>query len=73
MELRLCDLEVEKMGVIRYIQENPVATKLAEFGLLPGTKFSILNKAAFRGPIFILVENNRIALRRKEAAFIIIE
>ena len=73
MELRLCDLKVKKMGVIKYIQENPVAAKLAEFGLLPGTKFSILNKAPFEGPIFILVENNRIALRKKEAAFIIVE
>ncbi|NOQ74161.1 MAG: ferrous iron transport protein A [Crocinitomix sp.] len=73
MELRLCDLKVKKMGVIKYIQENPVAAKLAEFGLLPGTKISILNKAPFEGPIFILVDNNRIALRKKEAAFIIIE
>ena len=73
MELSLCDLKVEKKGVIKYIQENPVSAKLAEFGILPGTKFSILNKAPFYGPIFILIENNRIALRRKEAAFIIVE
>lgn len=73
MELRLCDLNVEKKGIIKYIQENSVSTKLAEFGILPGTKFSILNKAPFYGPIFILIENNRIALRRKEAAFIIVE
>jgi ferrous iron transport protein A len=73
MELRLCDMKVEKKGIVKYIRENPVANKLAEFGILPGTTFSILNKAPFRGPIFILVENNRIALRRKEAAFIIVE
>ncbi|MDG1915871.1 MAG: FeoA family protein [Crocinitomix sp.] len=73
MELRLCDLKVEKKGMVRYIQENPVSSKLAEFGILPGTTFSILNKAPFHGPIFILIENNRIALRRKEAAFIIVE
>ena len=73
MELRLCDLKVENKGVIKYIQENPVSAKLAEFGILPGSKFSIVSKAPFKGPVFILIENNRIVLRRKEAAFIIVE
>ncbi len=73
MELRLSDFKKEQMGVIKHVLDNPIASKLIEFGIIPGVQFSILNKAPFNGPIFIQVENNRIALRRKEAAFIIVE
>jgi len=40
---------------------------------LPGANFKILNIAPFNGPISILIEDTRIALRRKEAEFIIVD
>jgi ferrous iron transport protein A len=73
MELKLSEYALGKIGIIKGVLENPVSTKLAEFGILPGVAFSILNKAPFKGPIFIQIDNNRIALRLKEAAFIIVE
>jgi ferrous iron transport protein A len=73
MEIRLSDFKIKEMGVVKRIVENHLSSKLVEFGILPGVQFSILNKAPFNGPIFILIDNNRIALRRNEAAFIIVE
>lgn len=73
MELRLSDFKTKQIGVIKHVLENHISTKLVEFGILPGVEVSILNKAPFNGPIFIQIDNNRIALRKKEAAFIIVE
>lgn len=73
MSQRLTDFGSKKIGVIKEVLENHVSSKLLEFGILPGVVFSIINKAPFNGPIFIQIDNNRIALRRKEAAFIIVE
>jgi ferrous iron transport protein A len=73
MAQRLTDFGAKKIGVIKEILENQISSKLIEFGILPGAFFSIINKAPFNGPIFIQIDNNRIALRRKEAAFIMVE
>ncbi|WP_027421035.1 FeoA family protein [Crocinitomix catalasitica] len=73
MEIKLSDFKKGMKGKIIDVLENPVSTKLAEFGILPGVAFSILNRAPFKGPIFIQIDNNRIALRFKEAAFIVVE
>ncbi len=73
MDLRLSDFKKRQKGVVKHIVENHISTKLVEFGILPGVQFLVLNKAPFNGPIFIQIDNNRIALRRKEAAFIIVE
>ncbi len=44
-------------------------------GLLPETYFKILYNAPFNGPLYIEfgVEKSRIALRKEEAAFILVE
>ncbi|WP_066759041.1 FeoA family protein [Crocinitomix algicola] len=71
--MRLSDLKSNEFGVIKEVLEHHLSAKLIEFGVIPGAQFAILNKAPFKGPIFIEIDNNRIALRRKEAAFIIVE
>ncbi len=47
--------------------------KLLEFGILPGVSFHVLQKAPFGGPIFIEIEGYKIAVRKEEAAYIIVE
>lgn len=71
--MKLSDFAVNKKGVIVEILDNPVAAKLVEFGIMPGAIFFIVNKASFNGPIFIQVGSNRLALRRTEAASILVE
>ena len=71
--MKLTDFEINQKGKITGIEDNPVAAKLMEYGILPGAHFSILNKASFNGPIFIRIGKNRIALRRAEASAIFAE
>jgi len=71
--VKLTEFELNKEGVIKEILESSASTKLVEFGIFPGVSFLILNKASFNGPLFIQIGSNRIALRRAEAAAIIVE
>lgn len=73
MGFRLSEFQIRKTGIVKEVLDNHISTKLAEFGIIPGVEFSIVNRAPFKGPIFILIDHNRIALRRREAAFIIVE
>ncbi len=49
--------------------------KIIEMGLLPKTTFKILYQAPFNGPLYIEygTEKSRIALRKEEADYIIVE
>jgi ferrous iron transport protein A len=73
LETRLTDIKINTKGTIRFIEDNPLITKMFEFGLLPGTRITIINKAPFEGPISVLVDGSIIALREKEAHFILME
>ncbi|HEX7870247.1 MAG TPA: FeoA family protein, partial [Chryseobacterium sp.] len=50
-------------------------TKIIEMGLLPETLFKILYQAPFNGPLYVEFgeEKSRIALRKEEGNFIIVE
>lgn len=71
--MKLFDFKVNQKGRVIRIEDNPVAAKLMEFGILPGANFHVLSKASFQGPIFIRIGNNRIALRKEEASVIFAE
>lgn len=49
--------------------------KIIEMGLLPETVFRILYQAPFNGPLYVEFgeERSRIALRKEEGEFIIVE
>lgn len=49
--------------------------KIIEMGLLPETIFKILYQAPFNGPLYIEFgqEKSRIALRKEEGEYIIVE
>lgn len=69
----LSDLKVNAQGIIKEVLENRFSPKLVEFGVMPGAFFSVINRAPFNGPIFIQIGDNRIAFRREEATFILVE
>ncbi|OBW39825.1 FeoA domain protein [Chryseobacterium sp. MOF25P] len=66
-----------KIGkIVDYDNENlNMPTKIIEMGLLPETLFKILYQAPFNGPLYIEFgeEKSRIALRKEEGDFIIVE
>lgn len=73
----LCDLTVGKQGkIVGYHNDAlDMPTKMIEMGLLPNTSIKILHQAPFNGPLYIEFgdENNRLALRRSEAAYLLVE
>jgi len=69
----LTNIKTNQTGIINTVLDNPLITKLFEFGLLPGAQFKVVNIAPFKGPISIIVNDTRIALRQKEAKFILVE
>lgn len=72
MNCKLTEIKKHQSGTINEVIDNPLITKLFEFGLLPGATFKVLNIAPFNGPISVLIEDTRIALRRQEAQFILV-
>jgi len=73
LETRLNNIKINTKGTIKTIEDNPLITEMFEFGLLPGTSITIINKAPFEGPISVLVDDSILALREKEAHFILME
>ena len=71
--MNLAEFEIDKQGEITEILDNPAASRLMEFGILPGATFKVLNKASFNGPVFVLVGSNRVVLRRTEAAAVLVK
>jgi len=73
LKTNLTNIKTNQTGIINTVLDNPLITKLFEFGLLPGAQFKVVNIAPFKGPISIIVNDTRIALRQKEAKFILVE
>lgn len=73
----MSDFPLNKEGkIIAYDNESlKMPIKIIEMGLLPDTPFKILHKAPFGGPFYIEFgrESSKIALRREEALFILVE
>lgn len=68
---------MNKIGkVIGYDNDDlKMPNKIIEMGLLPETSFQILYRAPFNGPYYVEYgeEKSKIALRKEEAEFIIVE
>lgn len=75
--LRLSEFPKNQWGKITdYDNESlKMPTKIIEMGLLPETLFRILHHAPFGGPLYVEFgkETSRIALRKEEAFFILVE
>lgn len=72
-ELRLSDCTHMTTGTVKEIEESDFDNKLLEYGIVPGAVITILNRAPLNGPIYIALDSQRIAIRKKEAAHIILE
>lgn len=68
--MRLADLAVNQQGTITDIRDVSAAQRLFDYGILPGNVVLVVAKAPFRGPMYIMVEGNRVAIRRREAKLI---
>lgn len=71
--MKLSELNINAKGKIKRIIENYFSHQLFESGILPGVEFTVISKAPFKGPIYIKVEDNLIALRKVQAEAIIVQ
>ncbi|MEC3879265.1 FeoA family protein [Parapedobacter sp. 10938] len=64
----------EKATIIGYV-EGEIPLKIYEMGLLPGVTFTMKQRLPLSGPVCLHINGNPngIALRRTEAALILIE
>lgn len=73
-ELFLTDLELGQNGEIVSVMGGFMATKrLADLGLISGTKIKVIKKAPFSGPIKIEVRGSRLVLGRGLASKILVK
>ena len=65
----LSDLEVGARGhLCDHAGAEPLKPRLADLGLVPGTRLEVLRRAPFGGPIEVALRGYRLVLRRGEAA-----
>jgi ferrous iron transport protein A len=64
---QLSSLKVGEKAVVVGFNEGPIALKLLEMGVLPGTEVLVKHIAPFGCPIAIDMNNYLLALRKSEA------
>ncbi len=74
MSKRLSELEPGDVAVIVRIEDSgAVARRIADMGLIPGTKVRVVRKAPLGDPIEFEVRGYNLSLRRDEAALVVVE
>lgn len=70
--MKLKDARVGTTVRIDSIEESPMKQRLMTMGIIPGTKVEILRSALWGDPIAIRLRAYNLALRRDDAARIIV-
>lgn len=61
------------LRVLEVTGDDALARRLADLGLLPGTDVRLLTTAPFGDPMLFRLRGYRLALRRDEAARVLVE
>jgi ferrous iron transport protein A len=70
-ERSLDQLQPGEEGVVtRLLGEPPIARRLMELGLVPGTRVEVLRRAPLGDPIELRLRQVHLSIRRSEAAVI---
>ena len=70
---QLDDLAIGTTCKLVAFQDAGLAGKLLAMGVLPGSDLHVVQKLWFGSSLFIEINNQRIALRREEAATILVK
>ncbi len=60
-------------GIVAQFTNNQIGSKLLAMGVLPGNKIEVVREAPFGGGVIVKVDNNFLALRKQEAACILLK
>ena len=66
----VADLAIGEKGIITDISADNIPLKLLEMGCLPGNEVQLLHKAPFNDPLYVIVHDSHLAIRRETAALI---
>lgn len=58
---------------VSHFSDEQVASKLMAMGILPGSRIELVRKSPLGGGWFVKVDNTYIALRKQEAACIVLK
>ena len=62
-----------KSEQVSHFADEQVASKLMAMGILPGSRIELVRKSPLGGGWFVKVDNTYIALRKQEAACIVLK
>ena len=72
-KLRLDALQVGAVGTVLSVEgDDEISKRLVDLGFWPGTSISVVRCAPFGDPIQLRLRGYRLALRRAEAARIVV-
>lgn len=60
-------------GIVAQFANEQIGSKLLAMGILPGSWLEVVREAPFGGGVVIKVDNNYLALRKQEAACILLK
>lgn len=60
-----------KVGIVSHFTDQHVASKMMAMGILPGCRIELIRYAPFGGGCYIKADKHYLALRKQEAACII--
>ncbi|MCG8329522.1 MAG: ferrous iron transport protein A [Chitinophagales bacterium] len=69
----LTDISIGQEEIVARFTNDLIGGKLMAMGLLPGTKVRVIRKAPFGGSWYIKAGNFYLALRKGEAASIVLK
>lgn len=70
---QLTDIPTGQEGIVARFTNDLIGGKLMAMGLLPGSKVAVIRKAPFGGSWYVKAGNFYLALRKGEAASIVLK
>lgn len=71
--ISLNQLEKGIKAVIASIETDQLPLKLIEMGCLPGNKIELIQKAPFKDPLYIKIDESYLAIRKETAQYIFVD
>lgn len=71
--ITLNQIACRKSVRIERIEESSCSARLTEMGFLPGNTTTVIRKSPFGSTLYVKLNTSHIALRKKEAAQVIIQ
>jgi len=73
MHTSVADLKKGERGIITDSSSDSIPLKLLEMGCLPGNEVQLLHLAPFSDPLYLVINDSHVAIRKETAALILID